>query len=391
MTLKFVTPQEFERIQEIATYCFPWMHNVKDAIRKYINNYINSEYILGYYDEEDSLMAQVVVFPFQIYICEKLLNMGGVALVSSMPEIRHGGKIGLLLQEWLKIMRERNQYVSMLGPFSYEFYRKYGWELAFERKTYIIPIDLLSHFKNSGSLKKAEINDIPIIDKIYTGYAKSHNGCAVRDNLLWNDFTISHPWDDNYSRYTYIYKDDMGRERGYLIYKLKEEKIEIIEMIYEDNKALKGMLNFIYAHQSQAKEVVWSTAMDDKLPLLLTNQRIRVEINPGMMFRVVDVVQALRSRGYPESGRFSIGITDKYASWNEVTIDVDISEREVEIKECAYPQIKCDIQTFSQIFLGFITPMEAYNLGKLEAEDIEAVKEMNKIFKKSYTFNNNSF
>ncbi|WP_026487018.1 GNAT family N-acetyltransferase [Caldanaerobius polysaccharolyticus] len=392
MAIKFVPLEEFDRVHAIATYCFPWMHDAKDKIKNYLQQYVKSEYILGYYDESGTLMAQVVVFPFEIYIGGKPLKMGGVALVSSMPEGRHGGRVGQLLTEWLKVMRDRGQYVSMLGPFSFEFYRKYGWELGFERVVYTVPIEHIKGFKKMGRVRAVTPGDIGILDRIYTKYALNHNGCAKRDEMLWNEFTLSHPWSDNYGRYAYIYLDEKGDGKGYIIFTVKNGRMDIYEMIYEDIEALKGLLAFIYAHQSQIGEFSWSTATDEKLHVLLPNPRVKREIQAGMMFRVVDVKEAVKKRGYAKnaSGRFKIEIEDKNAPWNQKPLDICLENGSVEVGECSDPQLFCDIQTFSQIFVGFITPMEAYALGKLTGK-IEAVEQMEKVYTKSHTYNNNSF
>lgn len=392
MAIKFVPVEEFDRVHAIATYCFPWMHNAKDKIKNFLQQYVKSEYILGYYDESGTLMAQVVVFPFEIYIGGKPLKMGGVALVSSMPEGRHGGRIGQLLTEWLKVMRDRGQYVSMLGPFSFEFYRKYGWELGFERVNYTVPIEHIRNFKKTGSLRVVTQEDIGALDKIYTKYALNHNGSAKRDDSLWKEFTLSHPWDDNYGRYAYIYMDEKGDEKGYIIFTIKNGRMDIYEMIYEDVSALKGLLAFIYAHQSQIGEFSWSTATDEKLHVLLPNPRVKREIHTGMMFRVVDIKEAVKSRGYGEdaTGRFKIKVEDKDAPWNQLPFDISLKNGIVDVNECSDPELFCDIQTFSQIFIGYITPMEAYKLGKLTG-DVRAVEQMEKVYKKSCTFNNNGF
>jgi len=120
-SIRFVDIDEYDRVQTIATYCFPWMHEASEKIASYLQRYVKPEYILGYYDQNDTLMAAVQALPFSIMLGGVAVKMGGIAMVSSMPEGRHGGRIAGLLKRWLEIMKERGQVVSMLGPFPLSF------------------------------------------------------------------------------------------------------------------------------------------------------------------------------------------------------------------------------------------------------------------------------
>ena len=391
--IKFVHREEYDRVLQLMTYCFPWLNDFKDRARMFLEKYIPEDAILGYYDESDVLNAMLFIIPFDIYIYGDVFSMGGIATVSSMPEGRHGGRVAELLKTSLNVMRERRQLVSMLGPFSYEFYRKYGWELGFERINYTIPVEHLDKFsKKIGTVKPFKDEDIDILDKIYTEYARVHNCCAVRNRLLWMDFVLQDPYGRNQPRYTYIWFNDKKEPRGYIVYSIRDNRMNIQEMIYLNQEAKEGLLWFLFVHQSQIKEVYWSTAPDERLHLDLPNPRIKMEISPGMMFRVVDVKEALLHRGYCADidAHFSISIMDPVADWNNRSFLVDIEDSEINVSECDSAELSCSIQTFGQIFTGYVTPEEAFLHRKLTG-DIKAVEQMARVFKMSYTFNNNPF
>mgnify|MGYP001164750628 FL=1 len=391
--IKLVPPEDGERAIQLITYCFPEFNEARERVRELVDRYLVQDAILGCYNESGILDAMLFIVPFDIYIYGSPLGMGGIAVASSMPEGRHGGKMAELLRSSLQVMKDRKQFVSMLGPFSYEFYRKYGWELSFERLNYTIPVDHLSKFKKKvGSIRPFRDNDLEIMDAIYSEYARRHNCCAVRDKFLWTEFVLDDPYFRSYPRYTYLWTDNDNNPQGYIVYTIKRDRMTIHEMIYLNQEAKEGLLWFIFAHQSQVESVYWSTSSDERLYLDLANPRVRMELSPGMMFRVVDVKNALLSRNYDKDieAKFSISISDPDAEWNNKGFTIEVRGGEIDIKECDTAEVFCSIQTFSQVFTGYVTPEEALSHNKLTG-DIGAIKEMNKIFYKSYTFNNNSF
>ncbi|MCX7796463.1 MAG: GNAT family N-acetyltransferase [bacterium] len=393
MGIRFVQRDDYDRVIQLNTYCFPWLNDFREKARDFLERYIPQDAILGYYDESNVLSAMLFIIPFEIYIYESIFNMGGIASVASMPEGRHGGRVAELLRASLRIMKEKGQTVSMLGPFSYEFYRKYGWELGFDRMNYTIPTENLDGFsKKVGIVRPFKDEDLDILNNIYTEYAKRHNCCAVRNKMLWTEFVLQDPYGRNHPRYTYLWFNDRGEPRGYIIYYIKDNRMTITEMIYLDQEAKEGLLWFLFAHQAQIREVYWSTSPDERLYLDFPNPRIKMELSPWMMFRVVDVKEALSNRKYHEdiSLHFSISISDPNADWNNKSFLVFIKDGNIEVKDSEDGELSCTIQTFSQIFTGYVTPKEAFIRKKLLG-DARAVEKMERIFKKSYTFNNNPF
>ncbi|MGB9682407.1 MAG: GNAT family N-acetyltransferase [bacterium] len=393
MGIRLVKNEEYDRVLQLMTYCFPWLNEVKSKAKELLERYIPQDAILGYYDESNVLIAMLFIIPFDIYIYGASFGMGGIATVSSMPEGRHGGRVAELLRASLKIMKERRQLVSMLGPFSYEFYRKYGWELGFERINYTIPIEQFSSFnKKVGTVKPFREEDLSILDAIYMEYVEKHNCCAIRNELLWRDFVLQDPYRRDYPRYAYLWFNNENRARGYIVYSIKEGKMNIYEMIYLDQEAKEGLFWFIFAHQAQIREASWSTTPDERLHLDLPNPRIKIEVSPGMMFRVVDVKEALLNRTYRKdiNIHFSISISDRDAEWNNRSFSVEIRNGNIEVNEVSRGELSCTIQTFSQIFTGYVTPEEAFIRKKLLG-DAKVVEEIGRVFERSYTFNNNPF
>ena len=62
--------------------------------------------------------------------------MAGIGYVVSYPEARGQGGINQIMEKILKDCRERKVSLSYLAPFSYPFYRRYGYEQVFDQANY---------------------------------------------------------------------------------------------------------------------------------------------------------------------------------------------------------------------------------------------------------------
>src|SRR5699024_10388426 len=101
--------------------------------------------------------------------------------VATWPEYRRQGMIKHLLRLALYYMRENGQTVSFLAPFSFAFYRKYGWELAFSEKHYSIPMAHLQKSWDAKGYVRRISRDTSLLNRIYNTYAKNYTGMLIRD------------------------------------------------------------------------------------------------------------------------------------------------------------------------------------------------------------------
>ena len=62
--------------------------------------------------------------------------MVGIGYVASYPEARGQGGINQIMEKILEDCRYRKVSLSYLAPFSYPFYRRYGYEQSFDKISY---------------------------------------------------------------------------------------------------------------------------------------------------------------------------------------------------------------------------------------------------------------
>jgi predicted acetyltransferase len=110
---------------------------------------------------------------------------------------------------------------------------------------------------------------------------------------------------------------------------------------------------------------------------------------PGKMARVVDVKKVLKKMTYDSNIKidYKIKVEDPWAEWNNNVFSVAIANGKTKVDAGAKrADIVCDIGTFSQISLGFISLEEARPMGKITINDLNKFKAIKKLFKSKNTF-----
>lgn len=346
------------------------------------------EQMWGYF-EDGQLASKMTILPLHTFIHGKEFAMGGIAGVATWPEYRRKGMVAKLLIEGLKKMREQGQSISFLAPFSFPFYRKYGWEMHGEYKKYTLQVNQLPCFdRDHGRVERVQ-QDIQLLNTIYEKFARQYNGMLQRNDEWWNRSVFS-----SKKETTAVYYNEAGEPSGYMIYNVKNSEMAIEELIHLDDDSYKGLWQFIKNHDSMIKKVIYSAPSDDQLSFLLQDPEVEQQVIPYFMVRIVDVASFIEQ--YPFQGLIAeepylVQITgDQYAPWNNGTYQVSL-DLEGQVNVTSFPLnqeesvsstntpkrgISCDIQTLSTMLLGYQTPSFLHQVGQLKgnAEDIQKWK-----------------
>lgn len=359
---------------------------------------------------EGKLASKMAILPLEAYIHGKPYSMGGVASVATWPEYRRQGLVAKLLTHGLEVMKDKGQVLSFLAPFSYPFYRKYGWEMHGEYKEWKIKVDLFPKLIGKGSIYRSSKEDTTL-HQLYDQFAQRFNGMLKRDSAWWENrvFTGSRK-----KSVVAIYRDAQAQAKGYLLYEVREDKFRVHEMVYLDQDSYCGLWQFIAQHDSMIEEVQIKTHRDDPLPLLLANPRIEQKLVPYFMVRLVDVKAFLEE--YPlnwtDAGQQEhtfLHISDAQAPWNDGTFHIQQAERSnaegengsasVRNQVTFYPRrqeelsctnpprkgLSCDIQTLSSMLLGYQRPGLLHRLEKIKGEAAE-VKRWERLLPQAETY-----
>lgn len=308
-------------------------------------------YTCGVFDEE-GLQAVVVVNDYRIYLgSEVIVPMGGIGGVASLPASRGKGYAGKCLQFSIEKMRETGHITSMLYPFSWDYYRRFGWEWVGTARKYKVQTSALKGDPETEKVRQATEADYPAIYDLYETFAKRYRGCMARSQQGWN--VLKHR--KHQYRVPYIYEHE-GRLEGYLIYQGgKEEETELREFIAVTGRAQRGLLGLLRRHDMQTKAFTWSAPYDDSLWSQQMHWDHSTTLEAAPMGRVVDVVKATEAWHPAPNLRGSVvfELHDSHAPWNTGTWCAEFEGGVVEIKPSQEtPQLSLDIQAFSQVYFG---------------------------------------
>src|SRR5258708_31574101 len=80
---------------------------------------------------EDGVVASCLsIVPVKMWIGKALVDVAGIANVATLQSHRGRGFAKSLLVDTVSLLRKRDFSLAALLPYSYDFYRRIGWETA---------------------------------------------------------------------------------------------------------------------------------------------------------------------------------------------------------------------------------------------------------------------
>ncbi|ACK92008.1 GNAT family N-acetyltransferase [Bacillus cereus] len=357
---------KFREALRLSEYAFQYKVD-EDRLQQQITKMKESHEVYGIMEGEN-LAAKLHLIPFHIYIGKEKFKMGGVAGVATYPEYRRSGYVKELLQHSLQTMKKDGYTISMLHPFAVSFYRKYGWELCANLLVcHMTKSDLVMKKQVNGTVKRFNKESHPEeVEKLYETFAERFSGMLVRNEKWWlqavyDDLTLA------------IYYDENQTAAGYMLYKIENYKMTVEEFVPLHNEARNGLWNFICQHDSMIKDLEMTVSENEPLLYTLQEPRVKTEIKPYFMGRIVDVEQFLKQYELNWNNvqqEVILHITDSFAPWNNVSVRLANYEITI-IEEPMDKGIKLDINALSTILFGYRRPLELNELELISGSEEE--------------------
>ncbi|WP_164545756.1 GNAT family N-acetyltransferase [Paenibacillus albus] len=375
--IQLMTHDHFEQRMELIQYAFQ-QQIPADRIEKEREVYQpGAEW--GIVDEDGRLLSMLAINPLKAWIQGSAFAMGGIGCVASWPDARRQGGVSKLMLYALEKMKADGQTVSMLAPFSFPFYRKYGYELTIERKAYTLQKEHLPPRVDVPGRVKLVPKQTELFSEMYEQYASRYNGTLIRDESWWNRSVWNRPG------HAAIYYSESGEAQGYLIYQIAGRTMTVHEWVELTDTARLALWSFVGNHDSMIDKLTMTAPMNDSLHLHLPDPRFKQEIQPFFMSRIVDAAGFFAS--YPMNPHtreesLQLKLNDSQAPWNDGTFRLDIAEggaarlERMDNKADGLPSIECEIGALTALLVGNWNMDVLVNSGKLrgESEAIELMK-----------------
>jgi predicted acetyltransferase len=292
-------------------------------------------------------------------------KLSGIGGVGTLPEARRGGLIRQIYEKLLPEAYEKGVVFSNLTPFSHDFYRAFGYEVACARNSISIPIKDFFKIKPRGEfIHFFPGDDTTVLQEIHSAYISNLNHGICRDywpdNRGWKRFTRADPYSTG--TFLYLWKDENGVPRSYIKYQDRDgddgHVMSVSELAFIDGEGLYGALGIVGGLSAQFRQFKWSMpTFIDPCDIISNTWEIEQNISPRDMTRVINVKTALEMMRFPQGeGAYIIGVEDSNISANNGKYLVEFAPEGSRVsltqKE---PDIHCDIRVLSQLVTGYRT------------------------------------
>jgi predicted acetyltransferase len=376
LEIKKLGPEHVEQYNQLLRYVFQvtdrQLHQIgwnEQEIMQAKLPVLEQSEVLGWFDGE-SLVSQVVVYPWQVRVFNRTYEMGGLTGVGTYPEYANQGLMHTLLAQALETMRNKGQSISFLFPYSVPYYRRKGWEIISDKISYEIQDHQLpKHKEVPGTIVRVP-TESEAVKQAYERFAMQTHGAMLRTReLAWQEYWRWEP-DDMLAA---IYYNEQGLPDGYELYRIADEVFRIKDMIFVNEEARTGIWNFISAHFSMIDKVIGNTYTDEPLAFLFEDAAIKETISPYYMARIVDIEQFVAQYPFkPDSSdrSWSFVLNDPFLAWNQGGFSLKISAagqgQIVREEHTSADQI--DIQTMTTMLMGYKRPDYLYRIGRIACQ-----------------------
>ena len=352
------------------------------------------EHIWGCFDENGKLYSSLAAIPIITQFNNKPMKAIAYQGAVTLPEARNKGYIREIFKAIFADMKENEQLFSYGYPFSYSYYRKFGLEHIYTRYEYEFPLYQLSTYTYPNALKEySKDTCFEDFKKIYDVFIKDKNLAIIRSDEDWKNLMNRDPYLRR--EFTYINYNDNGNPDAYILYKPEKKgedfdfALSIQELAWSAPEGLHAILGFLYGLRSEYNAVRWEVPdCIDIYTLLPDSWDISKRMKSGCMNRIPDLPKVLdRLIAPPDipNGSVVVDVTDKFLSYNSGRYLISWETGEINVsKTDKNPDFVTDIETFTQIITGFITPSQASI--KRGIQIISNEEKLDKLFPKRHLY-----
>lgn len=375
MIVRNPTPGEVEKAAEIAAVAFPnlpiehWRKSFDTIARKF-----GERYILVV-EADGQLVSSMLCTPGPIHVGDGTVSHSAVGGVGTLPQYRNQGCAGLMMVESVRLLRSERVCASSLWPFSYKYYRKFGWEMGSETRSYKADADVFEGLGDAGMTRSSTLDDLEQIMMVYDEFARNYNCLTQRTSEWWLDVIGGSEWlkPGSVSGGACLVHLADGSINGYAVYYAKtpeegeQRKVDVKELVFDEPRDRRDLLAGLAKLFPEAV-IVFSAASDDTFVYELENPwSVKITVAPSFMFRVIDPPNAMVSlQGEAHlDGRLSLSISDPvFTQGFEFGLEI-VGGRASLCDFDPDSALEMDVQTLARLYTGCLTPLQAWYLGAM--------------------------
>ncbi|WP_239313899.1 GNAT family N-acetyltransferase [Plantactinospora mayteni] len=314
----------------------------------------------GAFDPDGRLVGKAVDLHHEQWWAGRRVPAADVAGVAVLPEARGRGVALALLRELLAGARDRGAAISALYPTVTGPYRRAGWEVAGALRAVDLPTVALPRHRPAAGLtvRPGGPADLDATTDLYERIARHRCGLLTRRGAAFDPDQPPTALPDGVDGLTLVEQD--GRLVGYASWQRgrgydQDAVLTVEEALASTPEAARELIGVLASWQSVTPTIrLWplgSDAVAAHLPL----EQARQHEQRLWMHRPVDVVRAVRSRGWPAHvrGKVDFALTDELAPWNSGSWRLEVDGGTAELHRIPHePATHLSVRGFALLYTG---------------------------------------
>lgn len=239
-----------------------------------------------------------------LHFAGREMTCGLIGGVGTEPEYRRGGLVREIFAEMARECDRRAVPLTVLHPFSFAYYRKFGFERVADHRVLEFPITALNFTPRYPDLTRVTGEE----DR--EALAAVYNAFAAEGRHLMPKRSSSHFPAENDKKRVYLSRDREGRPDGYLIFEIENYfsvnrmvsvHLHVHEMVYLTPEALTHLFGFLRMFEGEMETVkIHNAAMTPEVELRLRHyMHTQITVLPDLMARINDVKAFFEAVPYP--------------------------------------------------------------------------------------------
>lgn len=369
MQVRPITREEHEQARRIQSTAFIYVRgepNPEDNSWKQIR---------AAFADNGDMTACVFDVPFQANLNGQMVGMCGIGGVATLPEYRRQGYVRAIMGHILHAAYQRGDVYSALYPFSFVYYRKFGYEVAETPYDVTIPMSQMAHYKPFGTAREFVAgDDLAPFKAVYRQFMAARNFACDREDAktgrpLWDGWLNQKHNSGKTREYVYLWRDEDETPGAYAFVRPKGQgdtaAFEVYDYAFVSPRALRGLLGFLRLLEGQAPNIQIRLPEDISPHTMFPEPyNLTVSCHPRGMVRLVRVDRALATLAAPGlTGEMTIGVTDDLLPGNAGAWRVTFADGTAEAQKTdAAPEWTVPVSLLSQMVSGVISFEQAMYL-----------------------------
>lgn len=324
-----------------------------DALREHVQYNIEARNLVAF--DGDQPQATVTSHAMTQNIRGRVMTMGGVAAVASMPSGRRRGAVRQLMEECFRLQHESDMAVSALYPFRDSFYERMGY-VGFPKPRFLTlkPESLapLLRLDKPGTCDQVSMKaGFDEWREFLERYQARTHGFALKHVSNALSLKHSNDWWIAFARHN-------GHIEGAMTFKITDYGGKLSAGTFYTTSIIGRyqLLDWVGRHTDQVKEAVIELAPDEYPELWFRDLEASVTCGvehswPGPMGRVIDVRGLSGISVGPR--QISLDVSDAHCPWNHGTFTLASDEGRLVVEKGGAADTNLTIQGLSAlVFTG---------------------------------------